>query len=263
MLQKEMLRKQYNPDGSDLRNMQLRMLDILKCVDSICRKHNIKYWLGGGTLLGAVRHGGFIPWDDDLDIEMLKDDYNKLMRILPIELPSNYVLQTYKSDSSYIYLWAKIRDLNSQICEIYRVNSTFKYQGIFIDIFAMEPTFKWTTQLSKVIYNRLCFGLILKGDIFRRIGKWNYWLIVNIFFPILRCIIRWGKSDKIGYTLGVNFDMNLNWDDIFPLKKIKFEDSYFFAPAKTDLYLKTKYGDYMKLPETKDIHVLNGEIKMW
>lgn len=66
----EQLRVKYNPDGSLLRNAQLRMLEILIDFDRVCRKHDIKYWLSSGTLLGAVRHGGFIPWDDDLDVDL-------------------------------------------------------------------------------------------------------------------------------------------------------------------------------------------------
>lgn len=73
------LRERYNPDGSTLRRQQLRMLEMLQYIDVICKKHNIKYWLTSGTLLGAVRHGGFIPWDDDLDIEMLKEDFGKFV----------------------------------------------------------------------------------------------------------------------------------------------------------------------------------------
>ena len=68
----EDLRVKYNPDGSILRQHQLKMLDILIVIDGICKKHGIKYWISDGTLLGAVRHGGFIPWDDDLDIQMMR-----------------------------------------------------------------------------------------------------------------------------------------------------------------------------------------------
>ena len=82
MSQYDELVNMYNPDGSDLRNLQLRMLEILNVVDRICRKHDIKYWLCGGTLLGAVRHGGFIPWDDDLDIEMMREDFIRFSEII-------------------------------------------------------------------------------------------------------------------------------------------------------------------------------------
>ena len=81
------LRARFNPDGSLLRRQQLRMLDILLEVDKICKKHDIRYWLSSGTLIGAMRHDGFIPWDDDLDIEMLRSDYVRLMKVLPSELP--------------------------------------------------------------------------------------------------------------------------------------------------------------------------------
>lgn len=73
-LQKK-LRAEYNPDGSLLRRQQMRMLEILLHIDKICKENNIPYWLSSGTLLGAVRHEGFIPWDDDVDIEMMREDY--------------------------------------------------------------------------------------------------------------------------------------------------------------------------------------------
>ena len=80
----EELRSRFNPEGSLLRRQQNRMTEILIEVDRICKKHHIQYWLSSGTLLGAVRHKGFIPWDDDMDIEMLRTDYERLMKILPI-----------------------------------------------------------------------------------------------------------------------------------------------------------------------------------
>ena len=90
------LRKRFNPDGSLLRRQQLRMLELLEVIDVICRKHQIPYWLSSGTLIGAARHKGFIPWDDDLDIEMLRSDYLRLLKVLPQELPDNLACKLMK-----------------------------------------------------------------------------------------------------------------------------------------------------------------------
>ena len=87
-----------------LRQAQLVMLRMLKIIDYICRKHNLSYWVCSGTLLGAVRHKGFIPWDDDLDICMIREDYEKFTQIAPLEFPKDIMLQTRESDPNYDYL---------------------------------------------------------------------------------------------------------------------------------------------------------------
>lgn len=263
MIDNEALREQYNPDGSDLRRIQLRMLEILKCVDSICERHKIRYWLSSGTLLGAVRHGGFIPWDDDLDIELLREDYLRLMRILPKELPNEYVLQTYDSDPDYVYLYAKVRDRNSFIEERFEVNRHFKYQGVFIDIFVLEPSFEWLAKIARVLFNRLCFGLALRKGAYRWLYRANRLLLLRGVFPLFRLLSKGAPSHIVGNTFGVNFPKRRDLHYIFPLKRIQFEDGYFYAPADTDHYLRSLYGDYMRIPEIKETHVLNSKIKIW
>ncbi|MFR5941210.1 MAG: phosphorylcholine transferase LicD [Parabacteroides merdae] len=84
---------------NELRSCQLKQLEILKIFDRICRKHNLRYWIDGGTLLGAVRHKGFIPWDDDLDVAMPSEDYKKLDQIIQSELPDHLFWQTPKNGS--------------------------------------------------------------------------------------------------------------------------------------------------------------------
>ena len=81
------LKARFNPEGSLLRRQQLVMLDMVNELDRICRKYDIPYFLYGGTLLGAIRHNGFIPWDDDLDVGLMRKDYQRLMKVLPDELP--------------------------------------------------------------------------------------------------------------------------------------------------------------------------------
>lgn len=263
-MQTERLKETYNPEGSALRNLQLRMLEILKSVDAICKKHDIPYWLSSGTLLGAIRHGGFIPWDDDIDIELLREDYLKLLDILPKELPEEYVLQTTDTDSGYVYLYAKVRDTNSYIEEKCVFNKHFEYKGAFIDIFPLEPTYKIFSKIASVCYNRMCLGVVEKsktGQAFR----FNYNLLTKIVFPLLRFISPSFNKGMIHYTYGVGFlNEEKKLEEIFPLCKLSFEGHEFNAPKDCDTYLKRLYGnDYMKIPDNIENHIADTNIKIW
>mgnify|MGYP000349789362 CR=1 FL=1 len=101
----------------NLRTCQLKQLSILEETDRICRKHNIPYWLDGGSLLGAMRHGGFIPWDDDIDIAMRKEDLERFIAVAPSELRPGLFMQTPESDPEHTDPIYKIRDLNSLYLE--------------------------------------------------------------------------------------------------------------------------------------------------
>ena len=119
-----------------LRTCQLKQLGILEEIDRICRKHNISYWLDGGSLLGAVRHGGFIPWDDDIDIAMPQDDARRFAEVAPKELPSTLRLQTPDTENTREPIM-KVRDLNSFYVEGNEDFSLDYSKGLFVDIFPM------------------------------------------------------------------------------------------------------------------------------
>lgn len=251
------LRAQYNPDGSKLRNAQLRMLEILKVVDDICKKHNILYWLTCATLLGAVRHGGFVPWDDDLDIAMMRSDFQKLMKILPDELPENLMLQNDQTEEGYVYLYAKVRDKNSHVTETCDVNKRFKNQGLFIDIFPMEESSFALCKISAPLFNRMVFDVALKKGTDNILYKFNRALLLKGIFPVFRALSFFAPKGRIHHTFGVNFLQEKNRDMIFPLSSILFEGHEFSAPANPDAYLTRHFGDYMSLP--KNIQPVHAE----
>src|SRR5690606_12530707 len=126
-------------DHEELKRVQDCGFRILLEFDRVARELGIQYFLISGTLLGARRHGGFIPWDDDIDVAVLQKDYTRLLDILKVELPDNLKLQSRETDKNYLFYWAKIRDLNSRYYEDGAEIFNYTYQGIFIDVFALEP----------------------------------------------------------------------------------------------------------------------------
>ena len=113
------------------------MLKLLRELDRICTKYDIPYWLDGGTLLGAIRHGGFIPWDDDIDVAMLRNDYYRFLEVAKTELRDDIYLQTRETDSDYPMFFAKLRDKYSTFHEpMYERLKCHK--GIFLDIFPFD-----------------------------------------------------------------------------------------------------------------------------
>ena len=152
----------YNDDeyvDLGLRDAQKLMTEILKEVHKICEKHNIKYFLDAGTLIGAVRHKGFIPWDDDLDIGMLREDYRKFLEIAKKELPDNLFLQTFDSDENYdIYqVPCKIRYNNTLFIQKVIAENPDMHNGIYIDVLPYDslPKSKFVYKIQRKISNNI------------------------------------------------------------------------------------------------------------
>jgi lipopolysaccharide cholinephosphotransferase len=255
----------YNGEGTVLRKAQMRMVEILVEVDKICRKHNITYWLDGGTCLGAVRHGGFIPWDDDLDIALLRKDYLRLCKILKKELPDNLIFQDETTDKNYPLKFAKVRDKNSCF-EDMEMSRKIKENGIYIDIFPIE---RGTRKLKNTID-------FFYGRAFRRLrhqlgGKSEY--IISLFMYPFACVWVWLArtfnfmipKDLLIYGYGVpNFNKyQLHKKDFIPVKPIIFENHSFPAPANTDAYLKELYGNYMQIPPEEKRRIHAAKIEIW
>jgi len=255
----------HNTEGSDLRKIQLRMLEMLEFVDHICQKHNISYWLAAGTLLGAVRHGGFIPWDDDLDIEMLKDDYRSLLKVLQVEMSDKYVLQTHQTDRNYIFPIAKLRDKNSYITESKNADKNYKYRGIFIDIFYLDSGNHFLGRVA-VNFQKFAYALTLirndKFGLLLFLKRVIFRVLNSLVFPSLRFLAYLFNIKTKILPLGTGFTKPIDLGNVFPLRKIIFEGKYFNGPANVDAYLKGMYGNYMKLPDldNRQAHIVKCEI---
>ncbi len=248
------LRQRFNPDDSDLRRYQLHLLEMLKDFDAICAELDVKYWISSGTVLGAVRHGGFIPWDDDIDVEMLRPDYEKL--IASFKETDRYIIQTDENDEYYPWLFAKFRDKKSTIEEIGQIDRNYKYRGSFIDIFIMEETHVFTSGMIG-LGSRVMFRLGKREHISQFIRI--FYKFVHICTKSLDWIIRHttnhlpGKKLRFGYG-NIYYKASRLPETIFPIGNIEFEGYMFPAPSDCCSYLRHVYGDYEKLPDINTIH---------
>ncbi len=242
----------YNPEGSDLRKIQMKMLDMLVVFDEICNRHAIPYWLSAGTLIGANKYRGFIPWDDDLDVQVLQKDMKRLLKILDEELPEDLKIQTRKTDKGYRYYWAKVRDTNSFIHEPETEKYTYKYNGVFLDIFPVEPFLSiWLKKKMDVL--RVRFEIRKHSENFRE-KCLNYSL--GIFYPLsflyagfVRLVYIFKKPKHYTFSPGNSCGDIYPVENIFPLSKIAFEGKEFNAPHHVGKFLFNAYAcDCMAVP---------------
>lgn len=255
---------QYNGEGTTLRKVQLRLVEMLVEIDKICRKHDILYWIDFGTLLGAVRHQGFIPWDDDLDITFTTEDLHRFMEIAPKELPDWLFLQTKTTDPSFGRILNKVRD-NKSLYITPNEDFTKKYnKGIFIDLFEIQPYPNVNAKLQKIImrwYIKVSGFFIIKQKVTLKnhLATLSFPLI-KLFLNVIWYLFNIGKKNKLGYEKHFNvYGNSYTKEMIFPLKDLSFEGHTFLAPANPDQYLTSIYGDYMKIPskEKRRTHSIN------
>lgn len=246
----------YNGEGTTLRKAQMRLLEMLIEVDRVCKKYNISYWLDGGTALGAARHGGFIPWDDDIDIALLRKDYKKLIKILPGELPDWISLQNAKNERYFHFLYSRIVDKNS--LSDYGDNRVLnrkkmKYQGLFLDIFYVEKGLLPIKKIVSRIYQGAFFNKKNLGESkLKKALSIVTWPFISFIVLILRLFNFIIPSNNLIFGYGVPFPREFRYDEIFPTKTIDFEGCKVMGPNNIDSYLKRYFGDYMDIPLAED-----------
>lgn len=249
-----------------LRNLQLVQLEMLKIVDNICKKNNIKYSLYAGTLLGAVRHRGFIPWDDDLDICMLREEYDKFIIAWNKDKPQGYILQNKDNTPNFTQSFTKIRKKNTIFLQEGELEDEY-YTGIFIDIFPIDRMPSGKLKRYIFIWNCLKYQLLtreyppVKGRVMEK-------LISKILLTIipkekrakkrkalLKKIICYNNNknlNTVAIEIVSTIKMPLPIDLLDEYVELQFEDSKFLCFKKWDEYLKLKYNNYMEFPPEED-----------
>lgn len=247
----------YNPEGSALRSAQKEMLEVLVSFAQICEKHDIEWWLCSGTLLGAARHKGFIPWDDDVDVTMRKLDYQKLKKVLLEQESADYCFQCMETDPDYVNVFGKFRKKHDAVASTDRRSQYFKYQGIGIDVFFLEKSTRFAAHMAKFFYLNMQHPTqYIKNRTMRHLAiKIVQILNLGLLIPLCRLIGRLLNSkNEYRVSLGSGFYKSKFFlKDIYPLTKMEFEGIEFPVPGNTDAYLTNIYGDWRKLPTEEQI----------
>lgn len=256
------LKEKYNAEGTTLRLAQLRILEMLKFIDKMCRTHNIIYWLDGGTLLGAIRHDGFIPWDDDVDICMPYNDAERFKQIMLKENRNDkFVLQCKETDKGFFGAWYVLRDVDSEYIINSKIHNKQIYRGLQVDIFIAEDR----TNIALWYFSRFiqkCINKPLNKITDLRIASVIsyplYLFMHNILIPFSRTISKEKKYYKMPY--GSMWKYNLNKNQVFPIKNYFFEKYEFCVPNNYDAYLTTEFGNWQDVPQNIWTH--NAIIKI-
>lgn len=226
---------------TSLRQCQLVMLRMLKILDYLCNKHEIKYFLMAGSLLGAVRHKGFIPWDDDLDVGMTRENYEKFVNKAVSELPGDIFFQTAQTDTYYPqfdYVDAKLRDKYSHYSYPEK-KSNHWHEGFQVDIFVFDRSFLPHTYFI-VTQN---FLLKLLGKSSRRV-KVVKWIAQYVPLPLVYANNFLNNFGQLNFR-----SIYRKKEEVRKLSKAKFEDMEASTPTDWNACLTRDYGkNYMQLP---------------
>lgn len=245
-----------------LKKLHKESLKILIRIDEICKKYNIPYFLVGGTLLGAVRHKGFIPWDDDIDIAMHRSDYIKFQECFLKENPNDLFLHSYETDENYWLPFMKVRKNSTTINEKL-IENLDTHKGIFVDIFPFDevPDEGFSKLKIRAFLIKLTIEVIFCKRKIKKIKDTRRPYLTKIM-----CLLSDKKIIKLQTKLMTKFNGKgfkhcicyvgtyntkkeyIKKSDLYPTKLGLFEKKKFSIPNNPDLYLTNLYNNYMELP---------------
>jgi lipopolysaccharide cholinephosphotransferase len=255
-----------NCPNYDLTKIHLQILDILKEIDRICKKYNITYFLSAGTALGAIRHKGFIPWDDDADIGMLREDFDRFRQIVEPEMGKSFYYQRMKKGSGFYRAFDQIGKKNTSFV-IYNVKDLKIHHGIHVDIFPFdyvskdvikrEEHVKEVQLYRQKLYQKLVPHVVTtKSRMKQIIINHEYYSMKLTPFQYLNkkmesALQRYKDVDEeyvADLLTHYKKIMYFKKSDIIPVKYVDFEDMQLPIPNKAPVYLEMMYGDYMTPP---------------
>lgn len=245
----------------NVRAVQERILEIMKYIDALCRKGGITYYIMGGTALGAVRHGGFIPWDDDLDIFMPPSEYEAFKRAFEEENSPQFVLQEWRTTPDYLE-YAKVRMNGTTFIEEAFKDRRDLHQGIYVDIMILHKV-PQNKAIQRLVYVESKFVTLyalyqrnwkpktkLQALVLRSLRFMPCKLMAKLFYRRIYRYDNWTVNYKYCYWITpAKFRSGLFDASFFsePVD-IPFEDTVLLGSARIREYLEYRYGDYWKLP---------------
>lgn len=263
-----------------LNDTQRYILHVLREVTKVLEELKIPYFMQGGTMLGAIRHGGFIPWDDDVDLGIPRADYDRLLKEVSARLPENLELRTYDDETDHHYYFARIVDKRYQIRRMGSIEE--RLENIWVDLFPLDGMpngllsrqwHKFRLLMTRLKFHLSCFEkvnikrpgrplverIIIRIAMITRVGKW--WNTRKQLDKMDRLLKKY-PPEKSDYLVNFTGQTSFKFNEMFKKevygqgKEYPFEDMVLVGPEQYDPYLKSLYGDYMTPPreENRNAH---------